>query len=68
MAKWAFGRFPPMSITLLEDKFGDTVPAFMNDLKEYLGRYRLTEEETKVTEKALDQLLFFTIVFYDDLE
>ncbi len=33
-----------------------------------LAGYNLSEEERKETETALDQLLFMTITFFDDME
>ncbi len=66
--KWAFGRFPPLSTSLLEEKFGEKIPANLNTLKTLLSRYRLSEEERTAAEASLDQLLFMTSTYFDDLE
>ncbi len=36
--KWACGRFPPLSTSLLEEKFGEKIPANLNTLKTLLSR------------------------------
>ncbi len=56
--KWSFGRFPLLSTSLLEEKFGEKIPRNLNALKTLLSRYRLSEEERTVTEASLDHLLF----------
>ncbi len=66
--KRAFGRFPPISSTLLEEKYGNTVSRHLDTLQCKLEGYNLREEERKETETALDQLLFMTITFFDDME
>ncbi len=57
--KWAFGRFPPFSTTLLEEKFGDIVGKHLRELHMLLSKYSLHESEMRATEASLDQLLFF---------
>ncbi len=66
--KWAFGRFSPLSTTLLEEKLDTEVDRNQAELKEMLSRYWLSEDKTQKTEVALDQLLFFTSVYFDDTE
>ncbi len=65
---WAFGRFPPISSTPLEEKYGDTVSRHLDTLQRKLAGYHLSEEERLETETALDQLIFMTISFFDDRE
>ncbi len=62
--KWAFGRFPPPSTTLLQEKIGDIVERHLDTLDEHLSRYHLVA----ATEAALDHLLFMTATFFDDVE
>ncbi len=62
------GRFPPLSTTLLEEKFGDIVGKHLRELHMLLSKYSLNESEMRATEASLDQLLFFTSVYFEDLE
>ncbi len=62
------GRFSPISSTLLEEKYGNTVSRRLDTLQSKLAGYNLSEEERKETETSLDQLLFMTITFFDDME
>ncbi len=67
--KWAFGRFPPISSALLEEKkTGAQYRGTSTTLQSKLAGYNLSEEERKETETALDQLLLMTITFFDDME
>ncbi len=66
--KWAFGRFPPISSTSLEEKFGDTASRHLGILQGKLAGYHLNEEERLEIETALDQQLCMTITFFDDME
>ncbi len=62
------GRFPPISATLVEEKYGNTVSRHLDTLQSKLAGYNLSEEERKETETALDQLLFMTITFFDEID
>ncbi len=66
MGFWAFPF--RLSSTLLEEKYGDTVSRHLATLQSKLAGYHLSEEERLETETALDQLLFMTVTFFDDME
>ncbi len=63
--KWTFGRFPPLSTTVLEEKFGGIVGKHLRELHILLAKYSLNESKMRATEASLDQLLFFTIVYFE---
>ncbi len=63
VVRWAFGRFPPLRTTLLEQKFGTEVGSAEGALIKILPeRSRNVEKESRT---AVYQLLFFT---FDDME
>ncbi len=43
--KWAFGRFTPISSSLLEGKFGEVVHEHMHNITENLKEYNLSGEK-----------------------
>ncbi len=66
--KWAFGRFPLVSTTMLESKYAEVVPANIATLEDKCFRYCLSAEDLQATEASLDKLLFLTVSFFDDME
>ncbi len=66
--KWAFGRFPRLSPSLLEEKYGTVVTKHLDTLKEKLAGYQLNENQVRDTEQALDTLLFLTKEFFENME
>ncbi len=55
--KWALGRFPPLSTSLLEEKYAAVVTKHLDTLKEKLAGYQLNENQVRDTEHALDTLV-----------
>ncbi len=68
VVKWAFGRFPPLSSPLLEENFGEVVQEHLHTLTEDMQEYFLSEEKKQATEASLEQPLFFTASFFEDME
>ncbi len=66
--KWAFGRFPPLSTSQLEEKYGTAVTMHLDTLEEKLAGYQLKENQVRDTEQALDKLLFLTKEFFENME
>ncbi len=66
--KWAFGRFPPLITSLLEEKYGTVVTKHLDTLKEKLAGYQLNETQVRDTEQALDTLLLLTKEFFENIE
>lgn len=58
--QYAFGRFPQVSTTMMAEKFGNRVRQHMETLDRNLSGYDLEGEEMWATEKALEELLFFS--------
>ncbi len=67
-SEMGIGRFPPISSTLLEGKFGEMVHQHLNRTKENLKEYTLSREKIQATEASLEQLLFLTASFFEDME
>ncbi len=66
--KWAFGRFPPIRSTLLEGKCGEMVHQHVNRTRENLKEYTLSRGKIQATKASLEQLLFLTASFFEDME
>ncbi len=66
--KWAFGRFPPISSSLLEGKVGEVVHEHMHNITENLKKYNLSGEKMQAAEASLEQILFLTASFFEDME
>ncbi len=62
------GRFPPLSTSLLEEKYGTVVTKHPDTLKEKLAGYQLNETQVRDTEQALDTLLLLTKEFFENME
>ncbi len=60
--KRACGRFPPMSTTQLEHRFGTKVEDHLTTLRTNLSKTFLDPGKTLATEKALDELNWFNIL------
>ena len=65
--KWACGRFPPMSTTELENRFGIKIPNHMRTLEENLKKTALSDEEMEATTNALDELSWSSVMLNQEI-
>ncbi len=66
--RFASGRFPQVSTTATEEKFGSKARQHVEMLKVNLRRYEMDSQETCDTEKALEGLLFFSKTVILDMQ